>query len=112
MIETEQTIVIAAPIGQVWDYVREIQRWAALMPGLQSCEVIDDNDSRWTLKVGAGGMVRTVRVMVHVDRWAGPQEVDFSYRLEGDPVQGGGTYRASAAGAGETQVALGVRVEG
>jgi carbon monoxide dehydrogenase subunit G len=112
MIETEQTVTIDRPIGEVWDHVSDIHRWASLMPGLQDCDVADENDSRWTLKVGAGGLVRTVRVLVRVDRWAGPEEVDFSYRLEGDPVQGGGTYRASAKGAGETEVALAVRVEG
>jgi carbon monoxide dehydrogenase subunit G len=112
MIETEQTVLIASPIGATWDYVRDIQRWANLMPGLQACDVIDENDSRWTLKVGAGGMIRTVKVLVHVDRWAGPEEVDFTYKLEGDPVQGGGTYRAAAGGAGETQVKLAVQVVG
>jgi carbon monoxide dehydrogenase subunit G len=112
VIETEQSVLIAAPIDGVWDYVRDIRRWANLMPGLQDCEVIDADDSRWTLKVGAGGMVRTVKVFVHVDRWDAPGHVDFTYRLENDPVQGGGTYGAAPRGAGETEVTLSVRVEG
>ena len=29
MIETEQTVVIDAPLGDVWNYVSDIQRWAA-----------------------------------------------------------------------------------
>lgn len=112
MIETEQTVTIAVPIEGVWAYVRDIERWANLMPGLRECEVIDADDSRWTLKVGAGGMVRTVKVFVHVDEWAGPERASFSYRLEGDPVQGGGTYVATAKGPGETEVALKVQVRG
>lgn len=112
MIETEQSVVIDADIGQVWDYVQHIPNWANMMPGLQDCTVLDANDSRWVLKVGVGGMVRTVKVLVHVDQWDGPDCVNFSYRLDGDPVQGGGTYMAVSKGPGQTDVGLRVRIEG
>lgn len=112
MIETEQSVVIAAPIGTVWDFARDIRRWAELMPGMQDCDVIDEDNSRWTLKVGVGGMVRTVRVKVRVDEWDAPGRVAFTYDLEGDPVQGGGTYLAAAKGPNETEVALAVQVIG
>ena len=112
MIETEQTVTIAAPIDGVWAFARDIRGWANLMPGLQDCVVEDDDNSRWVLKVGVGGLVRTVKVRVHVDAWDGPERVAFSYRLEGDPVQGGGSYLATPKGAAETEVSLQVRVEG
>ena len=112
MIETEQTVVIDASLDTVWGFAYDIRKWAKLMPGLQDCDVIDENNSRWTLKVGAGALVRTVKVRVSVTRWAGPEEVDFTYALEGDPVKGGGTYRAIASGPGQTQLGLAVRVEG
>jgi carbon monoxide dehydrogenase subunit G len=112
VIETEQTVVIDVPIDGVWDYVRDIRRWANMMPGLQDCDIIDENDSHWTLKVGVGGLVRTVRVLVHVVQWDGPERVNFSYKLKGDPVEGGGTYVAAVKGADQTEVALTVRVSG
>ena len=112
MIETEQSIVIDAPIAKVWTYAHDIAGWAKLMPGLQDCEIIDDNDSHWTLKVGLGALVRTVKVSVHVDRWAGPEQVDFTYRLKNDPVNGGGTYRARSLGPRQTEIALAIRVIG
>jgi carbon monoxide dehydrogenase subunit G len=112
MIETEQTVTIRQSIDKVWDFARDIRGWAELMPGMQECEVIDDDNSRWTLKVGVGGLVRTVRVGVHVDQWDGPERVFFTYKLEGDPVQGGGSYYATSLGPNETQVLLTVRVEG
>jgi carbon monoxide dehydrogenase subunit G len=112
VIETEQRVVIAAGIDSVWDYAHNIERWADLMPGLQSCTLIDADNSRWTLKVGVGGLVRTVKVLVHVDEWDGPERALFSYKLEGDPVEGGGVYTASRMGAGETEVALKVQVVG
>lgn len=111
MIETEQSVRIEAPIGRVWDYAGDIQGWARLMPGLQDCEVLDADHSLWTLKVGAGALVRTVRVAVQVEYWAGPVEVLFSYSLKGDPVKGAGSFRAEALGEA-TQVTLNLWVEG
>jgi carbon monoxide dehydrogenase subunit G len=112
MIDTEQTVVIEAPLASVWAYASDIRRWAGMMPGMQDCEVQDADDSKWTLKVGVGALVRTVKVLVHVDEWAGPERVDFSYRLQGDPVKGGGAYRARALDPRRTEVRLTVRVEG
>jgi carbon monoxide dehydrogenase subunit G len=112
MIETQQSVLIDAAIERVWDYVRDIRRWANVFPGCRECTVIDERDSRWTLKVGAGGLVKTVNVLVHVDHWDGPGRVDFSYELESDPVKGSGSYIAEKAGDQVTDVTLQVRVEG
>jgi carbon monoxide dehydrogenase subunit G len=112
MIEVERSVLIKVGIDAVWRYVEDMRRWAALMPGYRGCTVIDANDSRWTLKVGVGGLVRTVTVLVHVEEWREPARVNFSYRLEGDPVQGSGSYTASPRGAEETEVALRVSVAG
>lgn len=112
MIETTQTVPVRCEIGKVWDYVQDIRRWADLMPGLQECDMIDADNSRWTLKVGVGGLVRTVRVKVHVDKWDGPGSVLFSFELEGDPVSGGGSYAAVASDPHETQMTLALQIVG
>jgi carbon monoxide dehydrogenase subunit G len=112
MIETEQTVLIDVGVDGVWSYAHDMRRWADLLPGMREFTVIDDNDSRWVLKVGVGGLVRTVNVLVHVDEWAGPERVTFSYKLEGDPVEGGGSYTATARGDRQTEVVLKVRVQG
>lgn len=112
MIQTEQTVTIDANIDRVWSYASDIQKWAAIMPGYRECEIIDADHSRWTLKVGVGGLVRTVKVAVHVTRWAGPEAVDFTFELEGDPVKGGGNYRATRKSATQTDLTLTVQVIG
>ena len=112
MIETEQSILIGTPIDGVWNYVQDIRKWASLFPGCRECEVINEQDSKWILKVGAGGLVRTVNVLVHVDQWDGPERVNFSYKLEAEPVVGGGSYLAVRKSDLETEITLKVRVEG
>lgn len=112
MIETEQSVLIEAPNEDVWTYIQDIRRWANLFPGCRECTVIDESDSRWVIKVGAGGLVRTVNVRVHVDEWAGPSRVQFTFKLEGEPVDGRGTYTGKAVGAHQTEISLKVAVNG
>lgn len=112
MIETKQCVSVACGINDVWTYVRNIRNWAELMPGLEDCDIVNDDDSHWVLKVGVGGMVRTVKVDVHVDEWDGPGRVLFAYKLQGDPVRGGGSYHAVAKGPTDTEMTLAIRVEG
>lgn len=112
MIETEQTVTVNCAIEPTWAYARDFERWASIMPGFQTCEIEDADNSRWILKVGVGALVRTVKVRVHVDQWAGPGRVDFSFKLEGDPVTGSGSYLAAPRGDGLTDMTLRVRVEG
>ena len=92
--------------------MKDIRRWAELMPGLQDCDVITEDDSHWVLKVGVGGLVRTVKVDVHVDEWDGPARVFFSYKLQGDPVKGGGSYHAVPTGPHSVEMTLSLSVEG
>lgn len=56
--------------------------------------VIDVDWSCWMLKVGVGGMVCMVRVVVYVDEWNGFGFVCFLYWFEGDLVEGEGIFRA------------------
>ena len=112
MIETAHTLVIDSSIGTVWEYVQDMRRWANLLPGCKECVVLDDENSRWRLKIGTGGLVRTVNALVHVDKWEGPGRVDFSYKLEGDPVEGSGTYLATERDSHHSEVTLQLRVKG
>ncbi len=112
MIEAEKSIVIDDAIDSVWDYVQDIRKWANLFPGCRECTVIDEHNSRWSIKVGAGGLVKTVNVLVHVDQWDGPERVSFSYKLETEPVVGSGFYIASRKGTHATEITLKVCVEG
>lgn len=112
MIEARHSEVVDRGIDQVWEYVQDIRRWASLFPGCKECEVIDDHHSKWVVKVGAGGLVKTINVMVTVTEWRGPEFVGFAYQLESEPVVGSGSYSAKPRGDGSTEIDFQVLVEG
>ncbi len=112
MIETAQTVTVACGIDSTWAYAKDFERWASIMPGYQACEIADADNSRWILKIGVGALVRTVKVQVQVLEWAGPDRVDFAFKLEGDPVTGSGSYLATSKGETQTEMTLRVQVVG
>lgn len=112
MIEHSLSVAIAAPRDNVWAYVSEMENWASNMPGYREFEMLSERDTRWTLKVGVAALVRTVKVLVHIDRWEGPDQVAFTYTLENDPVDGAGTYSAAVREDGGTDVTLAVTING
>ena len=112
MIEATHLVSIDTDIDNVWDYVQDISRWAELFPGCRDCQIIDDNHSKWTIKVGAGGMIKTVNVLVNVTHWGAPEQVDFTFELESEPVVGSGTYRATRKSDRATDINLQLQVEG
>ena len=112
MIDAKHEVNIDRGISDVWDFVKDIERWALLFPGCKSCEVLDENRSLWVLKVGAGGMIKTVNVQVNVENWSGPERVDFVFELESEPVTGKGYYLAAAAGESSTAVEMYLQVAG
>lgn len=112
MIEASHAVVIDRSTVQVWDYVQDIRQWASLFPGCKECEVIDDHHSKWVVKVGAGGLVKTINVLVTVTEWRGPDAVEFTYQLESEPVVGSGSYRAIAQSDDSSEIRFHVVVEG
>ena len=79
MLEHQQPISIGTANALVWSYVSDMANWAAIMPGFRDYEVVSDRDSRWTLKVGVGALVKTVHVLVQIDLEA----IEYVERMTG-----------------------------
>lgn len=97
MAATQRELAVQRDIESVWEFVQDMGNWASQMPGYISHEIIDDNDSVWTLNVDLGPFQRSIVVDVHVERWAAPSEVVFQVKGRYEPFTGGGTYRAERA---------------
>jgi carbon monoxide dehydrogenase subunit G len=112
MIQDEQSITIDTSLENVWNYVQDIEGWASIFPGYQSCVLKNENDSEWTIKVSAAGVTRTDTVQVHVEKWNGPGSVEFVFAVDDLPVDGSGTYLAKSIGDNQTEISLQVCIVG
>lgn len=112
MLEQTVRISIDESHTAVWAQVSDMSNWASNMPGYRSFELLTERESLWNLKIGFGSLVRTVKVRVFIQEWQGPDRVSFTFQLDNDPVDGDGSYTASAENPERTDVDLTIRING
>lgn len=96
MPEVEHSTTARLPVQTIWDFVRDMDNWAAFVAGYQSHEKLSEDDSVWVLKGDVGMVTRTVKFNVHVKEWAGPNRVTFSLEGVNEPMEGSGTFLLQA----------------
>lgn len=99
MAEAEYVTRVAAPVARVWDFVHEMDNWAAFLRGYQSHEKQGERDSIWVLKGDVGAVTRTVKFHVHIDEWDAPARVRFTLRGLNEEMNGGGSFWLQPAAA-------------
>lgn len=100
-----RTLDVARPPDEVWEFVRDMGRWASQMPGYISHEALGADDSVWTLQVDIGPFKRPVAIDVHVIEWRGPHHVHFELKGRHDPFRGAGSFESEVS-AGGTRIVL------
>jgi carbon monoxide dehydrogenase subunit G len=90
--QVEYSATARLPIPVIWDFVREMDNWAAFVTGYQSHEKQSETESLWTLKGDLGVMSRTLGFRVEVLEWAGPERVRFAMQGLNEPMQGSGSF--------------------
>jgi carbon monoxide dehydrogenase subunit G len=91
MPEVTYETTLNLPVTTVWDFVKDMNNWAPFLTGYQKHEILNDNDSIWTLKGDVGVLSRVVQLKAHVTEWAGPERVSFTLTGLNEEVEGGGT---------------------
>jgi len=90
MPEVQYTTAIDLPREAIWAFVKDMNNWAPLLTGYQSHEIIDEQDSIWTLKGDVGVLARVVRLKAHITEWNGPSKVAFTLSGINEAVEGDG----------------------
>jgi carbon monoxide dehydrogenase subunit G len=94
--EAEYSTTARLPVQTIWDFVREMDNWAAFLTGYQSHRKESEHDSVWVLKGDVGVLSRTLELRVHVTEWAGPSRVSFELQGLNEPMQGRGQFLMEA----------------
>lgn len=109
MAETEFSTTTRLPAETIWDFVKDMDRWARFVAGYQGHEHEAEHDSIWTLKGDVGVLSRTLRFRVHVTEWSGPSRVAFTLTGLNEPMRGEGSFEMEPVREGEAAAASGAR---
>jgi len=111
MPSISRTLTVESPQAEVWTFVKDMGNWASRMPGYVSHEVVDEDNSVWTVQFNVGPFTRPCVMDVHVSNWGEPSAVNFTVKGRFDPFEGQGAFISRRADAG-TQIDLEFGVEG
>jgi carbon monoxide dehydrogenase subunit G len=90
----ERSATMSASRERVWEFVRDMDNWAAYLRGYEGHRKIDENQSIWLLKGNLGGLTRIAEFRVIVTEWAGPDRVTFQLEGLNEPMSGSGSFRS------------------
>jgi carbon monoxide dehydrogenase subunit G len=92
MAETEYATSARLPIETIWDFVQDMDNWAAFVQGYQRHEKQSETESQWVLKGDVGVLARTLQFKVLITEWSGPERVTFQLEGVNEPMKGEGSF--------------------
>jgi carbon monoxide dehydrogenase subunit G len=104
MPEGKHDIVIDVPIEQVWDFVKDMDNWAPLLPGYISHEKLNEKQSNWTFKETVGVLKKKISLQVSIKEWIEPTRVTFDLKGINENLTGNGYFNAEVLGKNRTKM--------
>ena len=90
------------PIGVIWNFVKEMDNWAPLVPGYVNHEKINNRQSTWEFKGDIGILKKKVSLLIDIKEWIEPNKVSFD--LQGEKYTGEGYFEAKAINQNNTRL--------
>lgn len=87
------TTTIDVPRADVWEFVRDMNNWAPFTKGYQSHEIINEQESVWTIKGELGPISRTTKFRIVITEWVEGERVGFTFTGLNEPISGAGAIQ-------------------
>ncbi len=102
MPSKKHSIVVKAPLEEVWDFVRSMENWAPLVPGYIQHQLLSDMVSTWEFKTDLGILKKKISLRVDILKWEEPSQVTFKLTGINEKFMGGGYFSAEQTRVNET----------
>ncbi|CAM3797489.1 CoxG family protein [Mesobacillus thioparans] len=104
MPDGKHEITINVPIETVWDFVKDMDNWAPLLPGYISHEKLNEKQSIWTFKETVGVLKKKISLQVTIKEWIEPSMVTFDLKGINENLTGTGYFKADPVGVNKTRM--------
>lgn len=92
MPRKKHTISVRANNRKVWEFVRNMDNWAPLVPGYIRHEILNSTISTWEFKVDMGLIKKKIELEVTFLKWEEPTKVTFSLKGLNSHFEGEGYF--------------------
>src|SRR3712207_7681903 len=106
MPEVTHRIGVHAPLVTTWAFVKDIEHWAALMPGYRGMTVDNATDSVWRVQGDVGILSKLATLDVRVTEWVERDHVAFTLKGREEPLAANGELRLAAEDPATTLLAF------
>ncbi|MDC3418246.1 CoxG family protein [Aquibacillus salsiterrae] len=91
-------------IDSIWDFVKDMNNWAPLVPGYIDHNILNDNQSTWTFKGDLGIMQKKIKLQIDITAWQEPNLVTFDLKGLNENFAGTGYFKAEAISISNTKM--------
>ncbi|AWE08290.1 hypothetical protein DCE79_13185 [Lysinibacillus sp. 2017] len=88
----------------VWDFLKDYNNWAPLVPGYIGHEVQSDSQFTWIFLADLGFTKKTIKLQVNVSELAAPTDVLFQLKGLSDNFNGSGYFKLEAKDGDSTEI--------
>ncbi|WP_251553788.1 CoxG family protein [Neobacillus muris] len=89
-------VEINVPIDVIWDFVKDIDNWAPLVPNYIAHEKLSDRTSTWEFKSEIGILKKKISLVIDIKEWIEPTKVYFTLKGQSEKYFGEGYFEAKA----------------
>ncbi|EKN68775.1 hypothetical protein BABA_12001 [Neobacillus bataviensis LMG 21833] len=99
-----QQVELDIPIEVIWDFIRDENNWAPLVPGYIQHEKINDRQISWEFKSDLVVMKKKVTLVIDIKEWNEPSKVSFELKRKNEKYIGEGYFEAKAINRNKTRI--------
>lgn len=97
-------VEVDLPIHKVWNFVKDMDNWAPLIPGYIQHRKFTNRQSIWEFYSDIGIIKKKISLMVTIKEWIEPTKVTFDLKGESGKLSGGGYYQAEPICKNKTRI--------
>ena len=97
-------VEVGLPVNKIWDFVKDMDNWAPLVPGYIQHQKITDRQSTWEFFSNIGFIKKQINLMVTIQEWIEPTKVTFNLKGVNEELSGGGYFLAEIINNNTTRI--------
>lgn len=89
-------VEVDLPIEVIWDFVKDMDNWAPLVPNYIHHEKLNEQQSTWEFKSDLGLIKKKISLLIDIKEWIEPTRVSFALKGKSEKYSGQGYFEAKA----------------
>ncbi|AZU61305.1 CoxG family protein [Neobacillus mesonae] len=97
-------IELDLPIEDIWNFVKDMDNWAPLVPNYIQHEKLTDRKSTWEFKSDIGILKKKISLIIDIKEWLEPTRVSFELKGKSEKYGGEGYFEAKPINLNRTKL--------